>query len=163
MQLTNDECDVAIGRMDTASPSHIRREDLLSQRFACLARRGHPAFEEALTLEEYISYPHVQVKPAGRTTSMVDEGLARLGLRRRIAISVSLFTVAPFLVAGTDLIANLPERLAAAIAPTLDVVVHDMPIELDEMVTAIGWHQRYDEDPGHQWFREKIREASQDA
>ena len=161
--LADDECDVAIGRIPAAAPAAIRREDLLTQKFACMARRGHPAFDGPLTLEDYIAYPHIQVKPSGRPTSMVDEGLARLGLQRQIAISVSLFMVAPFLIAETDLIANFPERLAAAVAPNLDVVVRELPIDLDAMVTAIGWHQRNDENAAHRWMRGIIREIGQAA
>jgi DNA-binding transcriptional LysR family regulator len=160
--LTNGECDIAMGRLNPSMPTppYIRRQDLLTQRFACMARRGHPAFDGPLSIEKYLAFPHIQVTPMGRATSIVDDKLAQLGLERRIAVSVSLSMVAPFLLAGTDLIANLPERLAASVAPMLDVEVRELPIEIDPLVTSLGWHKRNDDDEGHRWFRNLICELN---
>lgn len=160
--LTNGDCDIAIGRMPADAPPHIRSRTLFEQKFVCMARKGHPAFKSKLTLERYLEYPHIHVKPTRRVTSFIDEYLATHGLKRDITVSVSLSQVVPSLLPGTDLIADLPGRMAHVVAANLDVVVRELPFDAGTITTVVGWHHRNEQDAGHHWFRELIQEVGKE-
>ena len=36
-----------------------------------------------------------------------------------------------------------------------------LPIETNRLTLSLVWHERYDNDPAHHWFREKIMETVQ--
>jgi DNA-binding transcriptional LysR family regulator len=59
-------------------------------------------------------------------------------------------------LASTDMVAMLPERLARG-APGLRVV--DAPLEVPGYEMAMLWHERWHRDPAHRWLRERIAES----
>lgn len=160
--LTNGDCDIAIGRIPANAPPHIHSEPLFDQKFACMARKGHPAFKSKLTLKRYLEFPHVHVKPTRRVVSFIDEYLATQGLKRNIAVSVSLSQVVPSLLPGSDLIADLPERMARDVAANLDVVVRDLPFDAGSITTVVGWHHRNEQDAGLRWLRDLVRDVGRE-
>src|SRR5258708_2528110 len=87
--------DLASGKLDIALmpllPSEegpgIRTRRILEERFVCIARRGHPlAKKRALTLSRFAGASHVLISPWGIEGGFVDDALARLGLRRNVAL-----------------------------------------------------------------------------
>jgi DNA-binding transcriptional LysR family regulator len=60
------------------------------------------------------------------------------------------------IVAESDLIATLPQRVAQIAAATLPVRIHALPIELWDVRIALGWHERSQDDPGHRFFRDLV-------
>jgi hypothetical protein len=58
------------------------------------------------------------VAPTGTPGSRVDTVLAERGLRRRIALRVTNFLIAPVVVCETDLVNTMPSRLARQLART---------------------------------------------
>ena len=51
-----------------------------------------------------------------------------LSVRRQIQVMTAGFLPLPFLVAGTDLVAVVPERLALRVAASLPPVAADFPL-----------------------------------
>lgn len=66
---------------------------LFEETFACLFDQTSGG--EALSLKDYLSRPHVRVSVALQDNSEVDDALARLGHKRRIAIQIPHWSVAP--------------------------------------------------------------------
>ena len=102
--LDNGAADLAVGFPVEAS-ARILVRPLLQEGFACIARRDHPAFAEGAGPEAFAAALHLLVSPEGDRTGIVDRGLAAIGLRRRIVLSLPQFLAAPFVVADTDLVA----------------------------------------------------------
>ncbi|NRB34899.1 MAG: hypothetical protein HRU31_09140 [Rhodobacteraceae bacterium] len=76
-----------------------------------------------------------------------------------MACSLSSFLLAPALVAGTDLVALIPARLAALHADRVDLF--DLPFPSPDFTVNFLWHPRRQTDPAHIWFRELVaREAA---
>jgi len=82
-----------------------------------------------------------------------DDALAQQGLARRVALSVPHFLFMMSVLAGTDMVAMLPERLARG-APGLRVV--EAPLEVPGYEMAMLWHERRHRDQAHRWLRERI-------
>jgi len=133
---------------------------LFHEEFVCIARRGHPGVGARLTLPRFLALSHVAITPGNRPGTPADEVLARLGRRRRVAVRVPNFLMAPLLVATSDLIGLYPARLARRAAELLPLALHPPPFPLPGFDLHLAWHERHRRDAGHRWFREQLVELA---
>ncbi len=96
---------------------------------------------------------HVLVAPRGRAGSTVDEALARRGLSREVTRFVPYFLVALDLVAHSDCVLTVSERLAQVYAERFGLQLLKPPLALPSHTICQVWHPRVDADPSHRWFR----------
>lgn len=149
------ELDLAVG-VFTGAPGPLRTQPLYRQAFVCVVRKDHPQVRRGLTLARYLELSHVSVAPRGTAGSLVDDALARLGARRRVALVVPHFLVAPMIVAETDLALMLPERLARRWAEILPLRLVAPPLELADFTVSQVWSERAHLDAGHAWLRQTL-------
>jgi DNA-binding transcriptional LysR family regulator len=66
--------------------------------------------------------------------------------------------VAPHIIASSDLLLTMPERVARVLAPPLDLVVLEPPPELllTGFTISMLWHERTHSDPARCWLRDVI-------
>ncbi len=64
------------------------------------------------------------------------------------------------IVAATDMLATVPDRLARYFAASLAVRVHKLPIPLDDPTILMIWSERTHRDPAHRWIRQLVRESA---
>jgi DNA-binding transcriptional LysR family regulator len=133
---------------------------LFEERFVSVVRAGHPALAKRLTADRFSRLEHIQVSPEGRATGVVDEALAKIHLERRVALRVPNFLSVGRVVAATDLIATLPERLARIVADEQGLVVVETPVAVPNFRMGLRWHERHRHDPAHRWFRSQILETA---
>lgn len=128
---------------------------LFDERFVCVVRNGHPLCGKKLTLTRYAAATHALIAPGGSEGGFVDDALADLGLRRRVAVAVPHFLVAPHLVAASDLILTLAARVARAFAEPLGLSILEVPPELHLAGFSMSavWHERTQNDPAQQYLR----------
>jgi DNA-binding transcriptional LysR family regulator len=157
--LSEGELELAIGVFGD-SPSGIRSELLWTETFACVVRRGGPGARGPFDLRRYLARPHLLVAPRGRPGSIVDDLLARDHLRRRVAVVVPHFLVAPAIIAASDLIWTAPAGLAHALAARYALTVRPPPLAIPSFAIAMRWHLRIDRDPGLAWLRALLREVA---
>ena len=159
--LEHNDLDVVLG-FDAIlkPPAYLSRTKLFEDRMACVVGRQHMIGKSGrLTLEEYVSRKHMLISRTGTRAGLIDEWLAERGLARRIALIVPHFLSAPFIVAKTDMILSLPERIAIefiGLAPLKTVAI---PIELPAYDLVMVWHPLHDLDPAHRWLRDQIVEV----
>lgn len=60
----------------------------------------------------------------------------------------------PELVARTDLIATVPERLVGERAKRLQA---PEPLPVEGFAIGLMWHERTHHHPAHRWVRERVR------
>lgn len=108
--LEQAEIDLAIGVFPNPD-ARLRSHSLLTSPFVCVMRQGHWLATRKLTLERYMQAKHLLVTLTGESTGLIDPLLQEQGLKRRIALTVNQFAVAPRIVAQSDLIAVLPLRV----------------------------------------------------
>jgi DNA-binding transcriptional LysR family regulator len=138
---------------------------LFDERFVCVVRRGHPLAGKKLTLARYVAASHALISPRGKEGSMTDDALARLGLSRRVAVTVPHFLVAPHIVAQSDLVLTLPARVASMLAAPLGLEVLKPPPELrlEGFTMSAVWHERTHADPAQRWMREVFADVAKDS
>ena len=155
--LDRGEIDLLIGSFRNV-PKRIRRQPLYTDGYVCVARRGNPQLGPAgdFTLAAYTAVPHVLVTLAADDRGVVDAALAKVGLRRRVAVTVSDFHLVPRIVERTDMIGHLPRRLAAELVRGFDLVVLPPPLPLPPWNVEIFWGGVSDAEPGATWFRQQL-------
>jgi DNA-binding transcriptional LysR family regulator len=163
------EEDLRTGRIDLYLgvwpniPSSLERHLLRQETFACIARKGHPVIKSRLTLEDFVSVGHVLVAPSGRPGSVIDTALSDQGLGRRVVLRTPHFSIAPLVVARSDLIATLPRAVATAFAEVLPLRVYPPPLDAPGFPVHMVWHPRTHEQPPHRWMRQVLMDLAHEA
>jgi DNA-binding transcriptional LysR family regulator len=101
----------------------------------------------------------VLVSPRGTTTGALDGILVDFGLKRRIALLVATYLAVPAAVAGSDLIATVPRRVAEQIAGNTAIAITPLPIDFATTV-SMAWHRRAAADQAQSWFRSRLTDAA---
>lgn len=152
-------CDALIGPLGFGfDGSH---EPLFRDRFVCIVDPANPRLREGrLDLKDLEALPHA-VRSSGRThVAPADRVLDELGIRRRVQVSTVGWLPLPFLVAGTDLVAVMPERLALRVAVPAGLAVVEPPFGRVELVETLWWHQDRAIAPEHVWLRRTLIEVA---
>jgi DNA-binding transcriptional LysR family regulator len=85
--------------------------------------------------------------------------LALRGVELRVAVATEGFVGLPALVAGSNRVAFIQERLARRLTSSPGFAVLECPFEVVPLDEAFWWHPTLTADPGHIWFRELVRRA----
>jgi DNA-binding transcriptional LysR family regulator len=156
--MSRGDIDLALSYFPTP-PENIRTRPLFTDRLVGIARTGHPMFERPLSLERFCAYGHVAIEPGEGATmynALVDDALHNVGMQRRVVLSKPTFLGVPFVIAQTDLIATLPERLVQRFTDIAPVRIFEPPLPLERLNVVLMWHDRTHNNPLHRWVRELV-------
>jgi DNA-binding transcriptional LysR family regulator len=135
-------------------------EVLFRDRFVCVADPCNERIKDGrITMTDLVELPHA-IATFGSTITPIDRMLDEMEIRRPVHVMARGWLPVPFAVAGTDLVALVPERLARRVAGTAGVAVLEPPFGRVEMVEAIWWHPTRSTDAGHTWLRTVLRTVS---
>lgn len=91
----------------------------------------------------------------------IDHRLSQQGLSRHVAVSVPHFLVASFILAQTDLIATLAQRVAESFAQMQSLQILSSPVDLTGFSISMRWHQSRQSQSEQVWLRSQIDHVSQ--
>jgi DNA-binding transcriptional LysR family regulator len=151
--------DLAVG-IYADLPPELRTRVLFTDRFVTVLRKGHPVARRRMDLETFLSLDHLQVAPRGRPGGYLDDVLAERGKKRRVTRAVPYFLSALQLVAESDAVLTISERMAARLAAAFDLVVCETPVPLRPYALSLLWHPRQDSSPEHGWLRQLFVDAA---
>ena len=150
------EVDLAVGVPPTISAGRISTRPLFDERFVCIVRKGHGAVEGPFDLNAFVALSHLLVSPENDRFGHVDAALAKLGLKRRLALTLPHMYAAPTLVARSELIATLMQGVVLASGLADHLCILKPPLELEAISFVMSWHRRNDAHPAQRWFRDCI-------
>jgi DNA-binding transcriptional LysR family regulator len=155
--------DVLIGPVGFGFPG--RQAELFRDRLVCVVdpvASGLADGTTALTLAELARRPLVEptFEPGGRTP--VDWALDGLQVGRRVRVRVFGWLTVPFALAGTEMVAIMPERLARLAARSTRLAILEPPFGLVEMVEAAYWQPSRSDDPAIRWLLSALQDAARD-
>lgn len=111
---------------------------------------------EPLTLDEYCSRPHVVVSHVANISSFADEWLNALGRKREVVLSVPQYSTLPALMAGTNLLANIPAYTGRSMME-LGLLRHEpLPFITPALELSMAWLSVMDNDPAERWLRSQL-------
>jgi len=143
--------DVAI----TCVPSSFKgfyQQRLFIDRDACAVRRGSSTTGK-ISKAEFLELQHVAVVGREFREDPVDAWLQEEGCQRNVALTVPHYLQALHVVAQSDLIAVIPERLIRAYSRVLDLEVLPVPLDVGTFHEYLLHPATKHSDPGCVWFR----------
>jgi DNA-binding transcriptional LysR family regulator len=157
--LREGRIDLEVGVLGETGPE-ISTQVLTRDRFVGVAREGHLALKDKMTVERFAAARHISASRRGRTEGPIDQALAELGLSRQVRFVVPGFYVALLVAASSDMIAAVPLSIAKTAKRRGLAIAHfSLPVDTPEVVIAQAWHPRFDKDAGHRWLRQAMRRA----
>lgn len=157
------DCVVATATSRFRVPE-MRSTALFEDRWVCVVSADHWRLDEGpLTLDDLRE--STWVVPYHSDTDFpsaipVSRQLSLLGIRPSVAVRVDSYQAVPYLLAGTDRVALMQERLARSCAVHLPLRVLECPRRLEPIAERLWWHERLDDDPAHRWFRQLVVRAA---
>ncbi|WP_076999537.1 LysR family transcriptional regulator [Variovorax sp. KK3] len=137
---------------------------LYPQRIVCLASRAHPQIQGRLSFEQFIEQGHVvwgaDPVPFPAIEALVDDALALRGVSRNVVARVANLSTSAALVASSDLLAIVPQRMALDGVVSRRCQVLPLPFSTPAFDVRLIWHARWHRDRTHIWLRQLFRQCA---
>lgn len=159
--LESGEADLAIGFVPWLGGG-MYQQVLFEQDWVCVSNPQHPRLGNGMSLERYRAEGHVQIS-FGTGQKLLEAGLARAGIERRIMLELPAFLGLGMIIGTTDLLGTLPRHIGQTLADMHGLQVHDCPFEVEGFTVKQHWHARYHQDNGNRWLRDVVRGLFQQA
>lgn len=153
LQLARGDVDAFIATPVLSSP-RVRRIPLFSEGYVLMAARGHPRVQgDSATVEQLRAERHVLVdSPSGHLGPRL--ALQTLELLDQVALQVGKFSVLPYLVRDSELLAIVPEYLGRTYAASHPVRLLRLPVRLEPIDVALYALPEGSRTPPQQWLAE---------
>jgi DNA-binding transcriptional LysR family regulator len=152
--------DVLIAPL-TEQQAAVQPEVINRDRFVCVVDPANPRLRDGrLSLTDLAAMPHAVARLPGAELDKVGTELERHGITPTIAMTTTGWLPLPFVVADTDMVAIVPERLARRVSQAARVTVTPPPFGEIEFVEAAWWHPLCAADPALGWLRGVLREPA---
>lgn len=152
-RLRRGESDLAIG-IYADLPPELRTRPVIEDRLVCVVRDDHPDVGTRMTPRKYVTLEHVQVAPRGRPGGYVDRLLHERGESRRVARALPFFEAALQMIANSNYVLTISERIARLHADALNLKILAPPLPFEPYALSMVWHPRFDADVTHRWLRQ---------
>ena len=153
--------DLLIGPVGFDFPG--RHTELFRDRLVCVVDPVATGLTgPALSLEDLVRLPHAEPSFAPGVVTPVDRVLDELGIRRQVRVTVFGWLSVPFVLAGTPMVAIMPERMArmARLAVrSAPLAILEPPFGRVELVEAAYWQPSRTDDPAIRWLLATLKEA----
>ena len=160
--LDADRLELAVGfAAFPGGQAHHKRRLLAADAYVCLFNAERVGVSPPISLDDYVRLPHVLTSLRPGERGVVDDALAKLGLKRTVALTTPRFLAVPFLVARAPVVVTMHARLARFFAAELGLSLSPPPVELEEVPVSLLWHASYDRDPAHAWLRQTFARFAQ--
>ena len=158
--LASGELDVVIGNWPEP-PEGLHTTALLEDEIVCLMASDHPLAGGRMTRAQYLRAPHlVPLAFSSAHRGIIDRHLATLRVTRDTRVVVPYFSMAPFMLVGSDLIFTISRHFAEHYAALLPLVVVRSPIDFPRMRFYQMWHGRQQANEAHRWMRGVLKEVA---
>ena len=128
--------------------------------FVVIHREGHPIQKiKNLTVNDLLSQKFINVSNRRKGLHMVDLELEKTGHRRDIALRCQHFLIAPEIIRETDAVIMATHSFAKS----NDLPFVEIPQKLPQMEYFLSWHTSDEGDGGHEWMKDLINKAFEEA
>lgn len=152
--LDHGAIDLGIAAAPAHGPDH-RTRDLFASGYTCLFNPRLLPLPTPLSLDDYLTHPHLLISYDGRR-GIVDDLLEARGLTRRIVASTTHFAGAALQLTTLPALATLPTHAATVYADTLDLTATEPPLPMPRYTVSAIWHTTVADDPAHTWLRHLV-------
>lgn len=155
MLLDTGALDVAVGCFDFGLERHCG-VSLYEQSLACCFNPHLINPDAPITVEDYLTLPHVLMTLKDDIQGCLSEALRQIGRELNVVLAVSDFLTALAAAADAPVLATLPSRIAQQHAAHFGLTVHPVPLDLRIPAVSMIWSARSDRDPAAMWLRDAV-------
>ncbi|NTX32649.1 LysR family transcriptional regulator [Burkholderia pyrrocinia] len=154
------------GLLDMAVSAGLEHSGTLSSqtvfhdRMVCMMSRSHPDAGKPLTLERFLALDFLNVTINPVDHSLIDNLLANMNCKRRIALNVPHWLVVPNMLDALPYAVIMSERHAVSLDDAR-LVIRELPLAMEPVTWSLYWHRRYDGSNAHAWLRGRIVEVAE--
>lgn len=162
--LQTDQADIVIEPSELFGETEFPSSPIFHDRWLCAVDADNASVSgKRMTKEQFSQLPHL-VYGIGqdRQLNLADQYLVKMGILRRIDVTVESFLLVPFLIQGTQLVSLVLERAARRLAKTTNIRTLEPPFALPEIHETMYWHPRHTTDSGHRWMRERLQSVARE-
>nr|WP_086939785.1 LysR family transcriptional regulator [Thaumasiovibrio occultus] len=139
------------------SPAGLSAELIGEDHPVCAMDSQHPlANKPNISLDDFTRYPHIRIAGGGDKDSFVDLELQKLGCARHVVTQVPFFSAAFSLLRDSDHLLVIPQHIAANLQNHFPLHYTALPFPTPTHRYWQIWHPKFDHDPAHQWFRQRM-------
>lgn len=160
-EMETGRIDLALGAFDEISGALYYRR-LFQQDYVCLHRQDHPIVKEGVSSKAFLGAEHLIISTKESPYDKIHQSLEKAGISANANFTVPHFSAVPYIVSTTDLVAIVPQKLAASAATHFRLAYTKPPIKLPRLQTNIFWHRRFAQDEGNLWLRKLLVELFSD-
>lgn len=131
----------------------LSHEVLFADDYVLIGDKANPLVRDGLTFEEFCRIDHVETRFAGNLMSLPERSLSSQSKRPNTPIVVPTYNLAIEAVLGSMMTAIVPQRIIEAAALEHRLTIVQPPFAIGKLEQSMMWHKRFDNDPGHSWFR----------
>lgn len=155
--LAAGEADFAIGHLPSLMGG-FRQVSLFQDPYVVMLRADHPNIRDKISLAQYMAASHIVVEPPGRGPGLVEQALARVRKKRKVALYLPHFFAGPLILRNSDYLMTAPNFARHALHDLQNIRTVPLPFRAKKLSVKLLWHERMHRDPGHQWMRSAISE-----
>ena len=154
LELQRGDIDLIVAPDHYCRPGHLQARSSASHGPAWHGRATRRV-GDTISLAEYVQAEHVALQPMGQV-ALDQYFLEQRGIKRRVMVSVPVFTWMPRLLVGTQRIATMPRRFATGFARALPLKIVRPLFDLPPLTESMQWHPSRDRDKALAWLRQVI-------
>ncbi len=133
--------------------------ELFTDRYVCLVDPDNSALvNNTLSWDAFTELPQAVHDFGQAHLTPADRKLRELGFTRAAHVKASSFMPLPAIVAGTDMVAVVPKRLADRLGPATGTIGVEAPFGEVPIIETLYWHPVHNSDPAHVWMRNHLIE-----
>ncbi|WP_347556473.1 LysR family transcriptional regulator [Robbsia sp. KACC 23696] len=152
------QLDFAIGNLPELKRV-TRHAVLFHEEWACMTRKRPGLPNGTLSAAQFLALQHIAVSSTDSSHLAIDHALRDRDLQRRIAMRVQHFTVIPQILLRTDWMVTVPRGVAEVFNAAGQFAIYPLPVALPAFASMVHWHEVYEHDAGHHWFRSLLIET----
>lgn len=150
-----------LDKMDSHN-EHFHSEKLFTDSFVVAIAKDNPHAEEVISFDELCAMGYVETRFGG-TIAGISEQLWRQQPRQpNISCWLPNFQLTLDTIGKTEMATILPSLLVALQGERYNVRALPVPFAMPILEERLYWHKRNDNDPGHRWMTETVRETVRD-
>jgi DNA-binding transcriptional LysR family regulator len=134
--------------------------ELYRDRWVCVCAADNRLVGDTLSREDLGRLRWIVTYDSPTQFTPADKHLKLAGIERHADIVVENFLALPFLLARTQRVCVLQQRLARKLQACGGVRMVGLPVEIPELIEAAWWHPSRSSDPGHRWLQQLVCEAA---
>jgi DNA-binding transcriptional LysR family regulator len=134
--------------------------ELYRDRWVCVCAADNRLVGDTLTRDDLGRLRWIVTYDSPTQFTPADKHLKLAGIERHADVVVENFLALPFLLAGTQRVCILQQRLARKLQACGGIRILGLPVEIPELIEAAWWHPSRASDPGHRWLQQLVRAAA---